>query len=157
VLWALWVIGANMQCKLFVALQLEVARHFIERCARGRTRGVEPPAAFGATETPKTSLLDPYQLPVHGRLCRCAPTLSDRMHSSCLPSRDETFSFHSRVLPDCGRKLSPGRGGRCQEVMGAVYTRQFGGSVGHPTYPGRVLFMGRSDFGARFEVKAESL
>ena len=27
---ALRVIGANMQCKLFVALQLEVAHHFIE-------------------------------------------------------------------------------------------------------------------------------
>jgi hypothetical protein len=25
-----WVIGANMQRKLFVALQLEVAHHFIE-------------------------------------------------------------------------------------------------------------------------------
>jgi len=51
---ALWVIGANMQCKFFVALQLEVAHHFIERCARGRTRRLEPPAAFGAAKAPET-------------------------------------------------------------------------------------------------------
>jgi len=61
-----------MRCKLFVALQLEVAHHFIERCAGGRTRRFEPPATFGATKTPKTPLLNPYQLPAHGRLCRCA-------------------------------------------------------------------------------------
>ena|ERR1700674_5255131 len=35
-----WVIGANMQCKRFVALQLEVAHHFIERCAGGAYRRV---------------------------------------------------------------------------------------------------------------------
>ena len=73
-----WVIGANMHCKRFVALQLEVAHHFIERCAGGPTGGFEPPATFGATKTPKTLLVNPYQLPAHGRLCRCAPTLSDR-------------------------------------------------------------------------------
>ena len=72
------VIGANMQCKRFVALQLEVAHHFIERCAGGLTGGFEPPATFGTTKTPKTLLVNPYQLPAHGRLCRCAPTLSDR-------------------------------------------------------------------------------
>ncbi|MGA7358818.1 MAG: hypothetical protein WBW70_08185, partial [Candidatus Sulfotelmatobacter sp.] len=65
-----WVIGANMGCKLFVALQLEVAHHFIERRADGRARGFEPPATFGATKTPETLLLNPYQLPVHGRLYR---------------------------------------------------------------------------------------
>jgi hypothetical protein len=34
----------------------------------GGARGFEPPATFGATKTPKTLLLNPYQLPVHGRL-----------------------------------------------------------------------------------------
>src|SRR5208282_171910 len=69
-----WVIGANMGRKLFVALQLEVAHHLIERCARGRTGRFEPPATFGTTKTPKILLLNPYQLPAHGRLCRCALT-----------------------------------------------------------------------------------
>jgi hypothetical protein len=54
------VIGANMGCKLFVALQLEVAHHFIERCA-GVTRRFKSPAAFGATKTPKTFFVDPYK------------------------------------------------------------------------------------------------
>jgi hypothetical protein len=71
---ASWVIGAHMECKLFVTLQLDVAHHFIERCAGEGTRRFEPPATFGATKTPKMLLLNPYQLPAHG-LCRCAPTL----------------------------------------------------------------------------------
>ena len=72
-----WVIGANMQCKLFVALHLEVAHHFIERCASGHTRGLEPPATFRTPKTPKTLLFDPHQFSAHGRLCSCAPTFSD--------------------------------------------------------------------------------
>jgi hypothetical protein len=60
-----------MECKLLVALQLEVARHFIERFSGGRARRFESPATFGATKTPKTLLVDPYQPPAHGRLCRC--------------------------------------------------------------------------------------
>ena len=91
-----WVIGTSMQGKLFVALQLEVAHHFIERCAGDRARSFEPPATLGATKTPKTRLLNPYQLPAHGLLCRCAPTLSDRIPSTRLPSRDETFSSSPR-------------------------------------------------------------
>ena len=63
-----------MQCKLFVALQLEVAHHFIERCAGERTGLFELPPTVGATKTPKALLLNPYQLPAHG-LFRCAPTL----------------------------------------------------------------------------------
>jgi hypothetical protein len=77
-----WVIGATMQCKLFVALQLEVAHHFIERCAGGRSRRSAPPATFGATKTPKTLLFNPHQFPAHGRLCRRALTLSDHMPSA---------------------------------------------------------------------------
>jgi hypothetical protein len=53
------VLGANMGYKLFVALQLEVAHHFIERLAGGRTGGFEPPATFGATKTLKTLFLNP--------------------------------------------------------------------------------------------------
>jgi hypothetical protein len=89
-----------MGCKLLVALQLEVAHHFIERFAGGRTRGFEPPATFGATKTLKTLFLNPYQLPAHCRICCCAP------RSTRLLSKDETFwfaiggSFRSGVLPD---------------------------------------------------------
>ena len=68
-----WVIGANMQRERFVALQLEVAHHFIERSAAGRTRRLEPPTTFGATKTPKTLLLNPYQLPAHGEQILQAP------------------------------------------------------------------------------------
>jgi len=87
-----------MQCKLCVALQLKVSHHFIERFAGERTRRLEPPATFGATKTPKTLLLNPYQLPAHGRLCRCAPSWPTALPSTRLPSRDKTFSFRSSVL-----------------------------------------------------------
>jgi len=65
-----WVIGADMQPKLFVALQLEIARHFIDRRAGEWTR-LKLPLAFGTTKTPKILLLDPFQLPVHGCLSCC--------------------------------------------------------------------------------------
>jgi len=96
-----------MQCKLSVALQLEVAHHFVERCAGERARRFEPPATFGATETLKTLLFNPHQLSTHSCLCRCAPTSYDRMPGIRLPSGDEAFSLHSRVLPDCSRNPSP--------------------------------------------------
>jgi hypothetical protein len=82
-----------MRCKLFVALQLEVAHHFVERCASGRIRGFEPPATFGTPKTPKTLLFNPHQFPAHGCPYCCAPTLSDRMPSARLLSGDETFWF----------------------------------------------------------------
>jgi hypothetical protein len=82
---ALGVLTANMQCKLFVSLQLEVSHHVIERRASGCTRGFEPPATFGATKPSKALLFNPHQFPTHGRLCRRAPTLSDRMPSILLP------------------------------------------------------------------------
>jgi hypothetical protein len=62
--------------KFVVALQLEVAHHFIETCAWGRAGRFELPATFRATKTHKTLLLNPIQLSAHG-LCRCSPTLSD--------------------------------------------------------------------------------
>ena len=60
------VIGANMGRKLIVALRLEVSHHFIERLAGRRSGRIEPPATFRTTKTPKTLLLNPYQLPAHG-------------------------------------------------------------------------------------------
>ena len=62
---ALGVISADMACKFLVALHLEDAHHFIERCADGPTSGFEPPATFGTTKTPETLLVNPYQLPAH--------------------------------------------------------------------------------------------
>jgi hypothetical protein len=67
------VIGANMGCKLFVALRFEVAHHFIERRPGRLSRSLEPPATFGATKTPKTLLLNPNQLPAHGEHILQAP------------------------------------------------------------------------------------
>jgi hypothetical protein len=54
-----------MRCKLFVALQLEVPHHFIERLTRGRSRRIKPPGALRATKTAKTRLFDPYKLAGH--------------------------------------------------------------------------------------------
>ena len=107
---ASWMIGANVQCKLFVALQLEVAHHFIERCAGRRSSGSETPATFRTTKTPKPLLLNPHQLPAHGLLSRCAPTLSDCMPGTRLASRNEAFSSRRGVRPHCSRKPSPGQG-----------------------------------------------
>jgi hypothetical protein len=56
------MLGANMGSKLVVALQLEVLHHFIKGIARGRAGGLEDPGACGATETSKTTFLDPYEL-----------------------------------------------------------------------------------------------
>jgi hypothetical protein len=74
-----------MQFELFVSLQLEVAHHFIERCAGKRSGRFEPPSTFGATKTPKTLLVNPYQVPDHGT-----------KRSPC----------RSGVLLDCRRKPS---------------------------------------------------
>jgi hypothetical protein len=59
------VIGANMGCKLFVALQLEVSHHFIERFTRGRGRRIKPPGAIRASKTAKTVFFDPYKRAWH--------------------------------------------------------------------------------------------
>jgi len=104
------VISANMGGELLVALQLEVAHHFIERCAGERTRRFEPPTTFGATKTTKTLLLNPYQLPAHGCLCCCVPT------NTHLLSRDETFwfaingSFRVSYCPIAPENRSPSSG-----------------------------------------------
>src|ERR1700730_6436551 len=125
-----------MGCKLLVPLPLEVAQHFIERWAGGRSRRLEPPVTFGATKTPKTLFLNPYQLPVHSRLCRCAPT------STPMLSTNEAFRFAmngpflSCVLPDCSRRPSPSVGVLEDAQKGwteSTYAN-FDRSVGHPTY-----------------------
>jgi len=59
------VIGANMGCKLFVALRLEVPHHFIKGIAGGRAGSVEHPSTSGATKTSKAFFFDPYQLAGH--------------------------------------------------------------------------------------------
>jgi hypothetical protein len=154
---ALKVIGANMQCKLFVSLQLEVAHHFIERCASGCTRGFESPATFGATKTPKTLMFNPHQFPIHGRLCRCAPRLSDRIASTRPSSRDETFSFGSGVLPDCSKnRYAVWAWRQLHKETGEVYQRQFWMVCRASYRHGSFLFVRTPDFGAPFEV-AESL
>jgi len=146
-----------MGCKLSVALRLEVAHHFIERLADGRTRRFEPPATLGATKTPKTLLVKPYQLPAHGRLCRCAPT------SACLLSRDETFwfaindSFRRAVLPDCTaeNRHPNGRGGKCVKARAKSTCASLDGLSGI-LHTWKIVVYGTPDFGASFEV-VESL
>jgi hypothetical protein len=92
--------GANVGCKFPIAQQFEVAHHFIEGFANGHTGRFESPVTFGATKTPKTCLINPYQLPAHDRLFRCAPA------NTCALSGDETFwfainkLFRSGVLTD---------------------------------------------------------
>jgi hypothetical protein len=108
-----WVIGANMHCKLFVALQLEVAHHFIERHARRRTRRSEPPATFGATKTPKPLLLNPHQLPAHGFQCRCAPKFSDRMPWYPLAVKGRSPFAAAYCLLAAENRQPVWRGGKC--------------------------------------------
>jgi hypothetical protein len=98
-----------MQGKLFVALQLEVVHHFIERCAGGRTSRIEPPATFRASKTAKTLLFNPHQFPAHG------PPLSLRRiavrphawYALAVKERNDLIrhnvSFGSGVLPDGSR------------------------------------------------------
>ena len=101
-----------MQYKLFVALQLEAAHHFIERCAGECSRRSEPPATFGATKTPKTLLFNPHQFSAHGRLCRCV-AFAARPHA---------------WYPLCVEGLSGFAIGR------SLYICRVEWSVGHPTY-----------------------
>jgi hypothetical protein len=104
------VIGANMQGKLFVALQLEVAHHFTEGCAGGRTRRLELPAAFRTPKTAKPRLINPHQPPAHGCPFRCAQvSLTTRLLPACCREAKRS-PFHRGVLNGCSRKLSPYRG-----------------------------------------------
>jgi hypothetical protein len=64
VLLALGVISANMGGKLFVALQLEVVHHFIERHAGWPAGGFEPPATFGTTQNPENAVVQPTPVSV---------------------------------------------------------------------------------------------
>jgi hypothetical protein len=82
-----------MQRKLFVALQFEVAHHFVEGYATGRARRFKSPVTLGTTEATKMLLINPYQVPAHGFLCRCAPALSD-----CEPGRPLAVEGRSVLL-----------------------------------------------------------
>ena len=88
--------------KFFVALQLEVAHHFIETCAWGRTGGFELPATFRATKTHKTLLLNPIQLPAHA-LCRCSllsdcTLVSARRQGTERPLQRRTASMQKKTV-----------------------------------------------------------
>jgi len=107
-----------MQCKLFVSLQLEVAHHFIERYAGGRTGGFEPPITFGAAKAPKMLLFNPHELSTHGRLCRPAPSPSDVMPDTRLPSKGRTVVCHvvSSAAASCPIAAdTSGRSGRMRK------------------------------------------
>jgi hypothetical protein len=58
-----------MACKIFIAPQLEVLFHFIERIASGRSRGIEHPCAIRASPALKTLFFYPYQFARHDLLC----------------------------------------------------------------------------------------
>jgi len=86
-----------MRCKLFVALQGKVLHQFIVRFTSKRARRVEDPGAFGATPTRKMLLFNPYQFPTHSGPRRCAPSLSDPMHSAALVSRSPAAGCAKRL------------------------------------------------------------
>lgn len=63
------VFGANMGCKIFIALILVLLHHFIERFPGGRSRRIKHPNAFGATPPLRTLSFGPYQFAPHGLHC----------------------------------------------------------------------------------------
>jgi len=142
------VFRAIMGCELFVALQPVVHHHFIERCAGGRTRRFEPPATSGTTKTAEKLFLDPYQLPAHGRLSRCAPT-STRLLSRKGPFRCATNGpFRSGVLPDSSRNPSPSLGvGKMDKGDGRSLHAPVWMVCRASYIPGEGLLVGTSDFG----------
>jgi hypothetical protein len=117
------VTGANMGGELLVALLLEIALHFIERFARGRTGRLESPATFRATKTAKTLLLNPYHLPAHGPAVAFVVGVPVACSIMLLQFSKFASGF---LLTDPGSMVIPPR-------MGAVYLRQSERSVGHPT------------------------
>jgi len=106
-----------MQREFLVALQLEVAHHLIERSAAGRTRRLEPPATFGATKTPKTLLLNPYQLPAHGERILQAPIWivcrASYIHWGIFVSEHGRFRAHLKQ----GNRLNAGSRFVCLEAV----------------------------------------
>ena len=142
-----------MQCELSVALQLKVPHHFIERLANGRARRVEDPGAFGATPTPKTLLFNPYQFPTHGSLCRFA----QRGLTACLElasrQRTKRSPFAAAYCLIAAEDRHPVWAWRkMRKGTGRVYMRQFGRSVGHPTYIEGFCSVRITRFGASCEV-----
>ena len=120
------VIRANMGCKLLVPPQLEVAHHFIERCAGGGSKRFEPPVTFGATKTPKMLFLNPYQLSAQS----ASVAACQRVPAFC----QETKCFGSPLTaplaaapPHCSRKPSPSSSVEedAQKRWTKVYMRHF--------------------------------
>lgn len=119
--------------ELLFALRLEGLYHFIESHT-GRVAGrPKPPSAFGATETSKLRLLNPYQLPAHG-----APLLTGQgpvrrqivaafMFATTLLYAEAFYRQQRKTVAQFGRNRKYAR------VMGAAYMRTVGWSVGHPT------------------------
>jgi hypothetical protein len=130
------VIGTNMQRELFVALQLEVVHHFIERFASGRIEGLESPATFGAPKTPKTLLLNPSQLPAHGRPCRCdAEVYTRQFWMVCRDSyiHEKVFVCRERLIPEVSFEVSAiALSGHFRAIL-ARNSRE--AKVGYPTEP----------------------
>ena len=60
-----WVPGAQMRCKLPVALPLVVLLHIIYRAAGGHTQRVELPCAFGTSPTLEALCFNPHHLSTH--------------------------------------------------------------------------------------------
>jgi hypothetical protein len=116
------VIGTNMQSKFFVALQLEVAHHFPERCASGHAERYEPPAALGATKAPKMHFINPHHRPGHGCAHRCAATSADGKPGIGSASRDKRAPYHIGVSPIATEDPHPAWAGR-KIRKGTKFTR----------------------------------
>jgi hypothetical protein len=126
-----WVIGANVQSKLFVTPQLKVPHHFIEGIAISRARRVEDPGALGAAKTSKMLFLNPLQLPIHGD-CIAPPLCL----TACLIPACVSVSLHLRIFFAAGMECT------CAYLDGLS-------GVLHTI---KIVFVRRADFGAWFEL-----
>jgi hypothetical protein len=135
-----------MQPKLFVTLQLEVVHHFIERCTGGRSRRLEPPVTLGATKTPKTRFLNPYQLPAHGLLMSLRPQgclTAYLLLACCQGTQHSPFTVGPVAAQNRPQSRRNGKRVKGQEEF---YIRRFGWSVGHPTKMENYFWWARSIF-----------
>jgi hypothetical protein len=78
---------------------------------------LEPPATFGATKTPKTLLLNPYQLPAHGERILQAPIWivcrASYIHWGIFVSEHGRFRAHLKQ----GNRLNAGSRFVCLEAV----------------------------------------
>jgi len=104
-------IGATMRRKLLVALQREVLHHRIERYTGGLLRKFEPPATFGATETPQCDSS------IHASLHLMDASIATLQRApACMKARNVQLHHQRllphRVLPHWSRKRPPTLEGR---------------------------------------------